>query len=102
MHPDMFISPIINTIVGAIIGGLITLVIKLLKEKKAEEDAMSMAVKALLHDRFFEYARAQIDKGHMTVESMENLDRLHQSYKALGMNGTGEKLWNECKKLPIE
>ena len=41
-------------------------------------------------------------KGSMTEDELENLNYLHDTYKGLGMNGTGDELYRRCLELPIE
>lgn len=36
------------------------------------------------------------------MEDLENLEQLHDSYRELGMNGTGEKLYQQAKSLPVK
>lgn len=105
----LVITPILNTLIGFIIGGLCTTTVKLfkiVKQKEQEdrhlEEVVLQAVKALTHDSFFRYCRYLLKEGYVTTETLENLEHLYQSYKELGMNGTGDKLMAECRQLPIK
>lgn len=58
--------------------------------------------RALLHHEIFQTAREALKKGHITEYELENLNELYVPYKAIGGNGTAEKLYNDCKNLPIK
>lgn len=95
------LTPAINTLVGAIVGGLCTALVHFIRKARMKDNAIEQAVKALTHDSFFRYCRYLLTEGKITTENLENLEHLYSSYKALGLNGTGDKLMNECRKLPI-
>ena len=57
--------------------------------------------RALLHHEIFQTARQALEKGYISEYELENLDELYKPYKAIGGNGTAEKLYNDCKDLPI-
>lgn len=98
----MVIDPIISTAISFIVGGLCTAVVKLVQDIKRKDDAIEQAVKALIHDSFFRYCRYLLKEGHLTTETLENLEHLYISYKAMGLNGSGDKMMEECKKMPIK
>ena len=96
------LTPAINTLVGAIVGGLCTALAHFIRKARMKDNAIEQAVKALTHDSFFRYCRYLLREGYVTTETLENLEHLYASYKALDMNGTGDKLMTECRKLPIK
>ena len=98
----IFVTPALNALVGAVVGGLFTAVVHLVRQARAKDNAIEQAVKALTHDSFFRYCRYLLREGYVTTETLENLEHLYASYKALDMNGTGDKLMSECRKLPIK
>lgn len=57
---------------------------------------------ALLHHEIFQTARQALSKKKITESELENLEELYTPYKKLGGNGTAEKVYNDCKILPIE
>lgn len=71
------------------------------QSKQKNNSALEMAVLAMLHDKIFEKAERYIKRGGITIKELENLRRLFIPYQKLGGNGTGEKLFNDCCKLPI-
>lgn len=68
-------------------------------------DKKSASTKMLLglgHDKVYELCLTYIKRGSITSDEYENLIKyLYEPYKALGGNGTAERLVVEVKKLPI-
>lgn len=56
---------------------------------------------ALLHNALFEKCEKAIRKGDISKDEMKNIDSLYQPYKSIGGNGTAEKLYFDCQKLPL-
>lgn len=56
--------------------------------------------RALLHHEIFQTARTAIENGYITEIELENLETLYEPYRNLGGNGTAQRLYEECKKLP--
>lgn len=94
-------SIIITAILSAVGGALVTLIVTLATGLKGFIKAMIMATKATTHNELFGLCRSILDRGQITEEELENLNQLYEAYHALGMNGTGEELYNRCKQLPI-
>lgn len=60
-------------------------------------------LKGLAHDRICYLGELYIQRGYITRDEYENLhDYLFIPYKALGGNGTAERLMNEIDKIPIK
>lgn len=57
---------------------------------------------SLLRERLFYNCKAHIRDGFITVDDMEEIDALYASYTALNGNGTGTKLYNDVKRLPLK
>lgn len=56
----------------------------------------------LAHDRICYLAEKYIERGYITRDEYENLhDYLYKPYKALGGNGTVDRLMEEVDNLPI-
>lgn len=58
--------------------------------------------RALLHHEIFQTAKDALKKEYITEYELENLEELYVPYKRIGGNGTAEKLFNDCKRLPIK
>jgi hypothetical protein len=102
MIVENMLSYAINMILGAIIGGLIVWIKSLFGKAKAKDVAIEQAVKSLNHDALFRYCRYLIQGDTITEAELENLNHLYATYKALGMNGTGEQMYLQAKNKPIK
>lgn len=55
------------------------------------------------HDKIIYLCKCYIARGYISPDEYENLhDYLYIPYKAMGGNGTAERLMEEVKKLPIK
>lgn len=83
----------------------LSLVVKRLYTKFKQEIATQRLLKegmlAILHDRLYQLCTGYIDNGCITVDELENLEYLYNSYHNLGGNGTGTSLFERCKALKI-
>lgn len=95
---ESILTYVINTVLGALIGGIIVWIKFQYKKSKAIENA----VKALTHDALFRQCRYIMAEKERTTQTDENLEHVFEAYTELGMNGTGESLYKECKKLPLK
>lgn len=73
-----------------------------LNSKLKEQEKMKERILAILHDRLYQACRFYIQRGHVDIESMKNIEYLYKSYHDLGGNGTGTELYNRVKSLPIK
>lgn len=68
---------------------------------QAKDDKTKMLL-GLGHDRIVYLCSKYLEKGFITYEEYENLyEYLYKPYKAMGGNGTAERLMEEVKKLPV-
>lgn len=65
-------------------------------------ESLKEADLALLHYRIYITCTEMLEKGFATVEELDNLEYFWSAYAALGGNGTGEKLYKDVKRLPIQ
>ncbi len=95
----------VNTVVIAILsalgGSLFTLVLGFVTGLWGYTKAFIKAVKATTHDALFRQGRSIVAHGNITESELENLDFLFDAYHGLKMNGTGEKLYEKCRDLPL-
>lgn len=79
-------------------GGFWALVTKLL-EKNSSKSKMLLG---LGHDRIMYLGMKYVERGSITQGEYENLNKyLFEPYKAMGGNGSAERLMREVDKLPI-
>ncbi len=88
---------IVVSVVGS--GGLWSFVQWYLTTKHTKETASDRALKALLHDRLYQKCTDILDRGEVTVDEYDNLKYLYEPYRALGGNGTCEKLMHEVDNM---
>lgn len=112
-----FFQTLVSTIIGAIFGGSgVTFLTFLIQrhdrkaDKRQEEYAelsrkiseIADAVRGQGHDRVIYLGGRYIQRGGITKDEYENLyDYIYLPYKALGGNGTAEKVMEDVKNLPI-
>ena len=112
-----FFQTLVSTIIGAIFGGSgVTFLTFLIQrhdkkiDKRQEEYAelsrkiseIADAVKGQGHDRVTYLGGRYIQRGGITKDEYENLyDYIYLPYKALGGNGTAEKVMKDVDNLPI-
>lgn len=95
---DTIMKAIITTFAGAFAGAVIIWI----KDTVKKEKVYDKALKALAHDSFHRQCRELLRQESITEDELENLNYLYGSYKALGLNGTGEELYRRCLGRPIE
>lgn len=94
----IIINSILSACGAAIFAGICVWVKGLYKKSKTYDKA----VKALAHDAYFRYCRYLLPKETLAEEEVENINYLYESYHALGLNSTGDKLYQEIIKKPVK
>lgn len=70
--------------------------------KNSEIEKQSTMLKGLGHDRICYLGTEYVKKGFVTKDEYDNLKNyLYEPYRALGGNGTAEKIMKEVDKLPF-
>lgn len=73
----------------------------LMQKLSEKKDAKFQMLLGLGHDRIIHLCEKYIEQGWVSTDDYENLEKyLYQPYKAMGGNGTAEKLMEQVKKLP--
>ena len=92
-------------IIIAVFGstGLWTLVNTIVLKFQEKKSVSTKMLLGLGHDRIYDLCHQYIQRGSITTDEHENLIKyLYEPYKSLGGNGTGDRLVDEVKKLPIK
>lgn len=72
-----------------------------ISKKREKNDASRQMLLGLGHDRIIERGEHCIQKGYATPDEFENLYQyLFLPYKALGGNGSAERIMDAVRKLP--
>ncbi len=83
-------------------SGFWTFVTTLIQKHSAKKAADARMLRGLGHDRICYLGEKYIAQGYISKDDYENLhDYLFLPYKALGGNGTAEKIMKEIEKLPL-
>ena len=65
-------------------------------------ELMKMGLLSMLRDRILQSCRFFIDQGKIDPLVLENITKMHDSYKALGGNGLCDRLYSKVQDLPLE
>lgn len=87
-----------------VVGSLSFLIRRLYTKFQQEittQKLLKEGVIAILHDRLYQVCTEYIERGEITVDELENLKYLYESYHNLGGNGTGTVLYERCESLKI-
>lgn len=73
-----------------------------LQSRHDKKDAKTKMILGLGHDRIVFLAMKYIERGWITQDEYEDLNKyLYSPYREMGGNGTVERLMTDVKKLPI-
>jgi len=95
---DLILKTTITALAGTFAGAVVIWIKSMVKKGKVYDAAM----KALAHDSFYRQCREILAHDTMSEDELENLNYLHEAYKSLGLNGTGEELYKRCLEKKIE
>lgn len=72
------------------------------QKRMDKKDLRTQMLVGLGHDRIIDLGMGYIDRGYITQDEYENLnDYLYKPYKAMGGNGSAERIMSEVNRLPI-
>lgn len=75
----------------------------IIQKRIERKDARSQMILGLGHDRIIYLCQTYIDRGWLDPDEYDNLyNYLYKPYRAMGGNGTAERMMNEVNKLPIK
>ena len=89
---------------GAVLAGLtgaLRWIYARTKREFADQKNIKAGVLALLHSELRRVCKYHISNREITIDELDNVKYLYESYHALGGNGTGTELYTRCKSLPI-
>lgn len=73
-----------------------------LQSRRDKNDAKSLMLLGLGHDRIVSLGVVYIDRGYVTADEFENLyEYLYLPYEKLGGNGSARRIMEQVKKLPL-
>lgn len=89
------------TLIVTFLSFLIKRLYSKFKQEITTQKLLKDGMIAMLHDRLYQLCTNYIANDEITVDELENLELLYNSYHNLGGNGTGTALFNRCKDLKI-
>lgn len=102
---DFILSHIAEFIAG-IAMVIMTGAYKRLEKKMAEKDKKTEAafegIQALLHHQLYQDCQRLLEEKCVTPTELCDIEKIYESYHALGGNGTGTALYNRILSLPID
>ena len=73
-----------------------------IQKRSERNDVKTQVLKGLAHDRIISLGMRYIERGWITQDEYENLyEYLYKPYKKMGGNGSGDRVMDEVRKLPI-
>lgn len=70
------------------------------EEQRKDQLALIKADKQMLHDRIFNEGARYLHQGYVSLDELDNFQRLCDCYFALGGNGTGHAMHEKVVALP--
>lgn len=98
------LNPLIQIIVTIVCSVLASSGVWTIISKRLDQNtASNKMLKGLGHSKIVETGMKYIDRGYITKDEYEDLyTYLYEPYKALGGNGSAERIMDEIKRLPIK
>ena len=72
-----------------------------LSHRREQKSAQALMLMALGHDRIMALSTKYVERGYITADEYENLLGLYEPYAEMGGNGSGTRMVEACKTLPI-
>ena len=92
---DYVMDILIKGLLTACGAGVLTIIILTIKLTWKKFKADDLTIKALAHDAYFRHCHLLLQKDTITEGELENHDYLWRAYTGQGLNGTGQKLYEQ-------
>ena len=86
--------------INVIIGILIASLWQKFRRSQQEQDAIKLGLQSLLRGEITKAYYTQKDKGWIPVYALSSVEANYKNYKALGVDGVMDGLWEELMALP--
>ena len=96
---EPWLSSLISVVIAVMASsGFWAFIIK----KSESKDVRTQILLGLAHDRIMTLGETYLARGYITMDEYDDLNKyLYKPYKALGGNGTAERMMAEIDKLPL-
>ena len=95
---NTILKAILSACGGALFAGICVWVKGLYTKNKVYDEVL----KALAHDAYFRYCSYLLPEKELTEAEVENFNFLYKAYHSLGLNSTGDKLYNQIIAKPVK
>ena len=92
------VTTIISIVTTAVSGYLVLWLQQNKSKKYYTQEALKILLKSELKKEYIEL----MQKGYVTLEELENANEVYEVYHNLKGNGTGTKMIEEIRRLPIK
>lgn len=102
---NTFLTALLSGLAGWLLATIKNVTTKAATEKRedqAELDALKDGVRALLHNKLFDYYREYQDASFIPAAIWKEIDRVYEAYHSLGGNHTGSRIYESLKAKPID
>lgn len=93
---------IVTAILSIVIGMLINQLRNKVNKELREDEAIKKGLRCLLRENIIAICDRCLDRGSMKMHDLESLEDMAVEYKALGGNGSIEKLIADTKRLEVK
>lgn len=93
---------IVTAVLSIVIGMLINQLRNKVNKELREDGAIKDAVRCLLRGHIIQICDRCLDRNAITLPELESLEDMAVEYRALGGNGSIEKLIADTKKLTVK
>lgn len=96
-------APFLSAVVSAVVALVFNRIIRRSVDGIDGQKAMYEGVKTLLRNELVDAHREYVqERGEISLEALEYVEDTYRCYHAMKGNGSGTKLWEDIKALPIK
>lgn len=99
---QLVVTAVVSILASSGFTGLVLAILNRRWSKKDEDNPLKVAVRALLMDRIEYLGECYIYAKEIRLEDKENMHRLYDAAKGLGMNGDCKTIMAEVDKLRLK
>lgn len=93
---------ILTNLLSVVMTALCTYTVWILQQNRTKKDHSHDALKILLKSQLKEYYLEYTERGYVTTDELDACIEIYETYHNLGGNGTGTKMIEDVKRLPIK
>ena len=96
-----FMDILIRAFISACGAGILTLIVLCIKWLVQIITRDKLTLDSLSYNAFYNDCKMLMNKDEITKDELENHEYLYKTYKARGLNGTGEKMHQLVMEKPV-